>query len=228
MARKVERRGAFEKKYMIALASFVVLYMFVMGAMMLCIAGLVGLLTYSSWVSPFLNAQTIRDWEDYDKYREGLFLFPEARPEATINDYFYMNAEFKYPQEHKVFNLYLDVTYNAEEYAAELQRFQSYSQNYVVEGEAMTGMLIYDKDDVYFNYETYIDYMSTVRKEDGKMIFDSLQGDKYFKRLMDSIAEFFVTGKPSVDPEQTCTVCAIVDALRTAEKTPGEWVKVLR
>ena len=124
--------------------------------MMLCIAGLVGLLTYSSWVSPFLNAQTIRDWEDYDKYREGLFLFPEARPEATINDYFYMNAEFKYPQEHKVFNLYLDVTYNAEQYAAEIQRFQSYSQNYVVEGEAMTGMLIYDKDDVYFNYETYI------------------------------------------------------------------------
>ena len=78
------------------------------------------------------------------------------------------------------------------------------------------------------NYETYIDYMSTVRKEDGKMIFDSLQGDKYFKRLMESIAEFFVTGKPSVDPEQTCTVCAIVEALRIAEKTPGEWVNVLR
>jgi hypothetical protein len=78
------------------------------------------------------------------------------------------------------------------------------------------------------NYDTSFDYMFSVRKESGKTIFTSLEGDKYFKRLMDKIAEFFVTGKSPIDPEQTCTVCAIVEALRTAEKTPGEWVKVIR
>ena len=78
------------------------------------------------------------------------------------------------------------------------------------------------------NYDPSIDYMHSVRKENGKILFTSLEGDKYFARLMESIAEFFVTGKATVDPAQTCAVCAIIDALRTAEKTPGEWVKVIR
>ena len=88
--------------------------------------------------------------------------------------------------------------------------------------------LLYDR--LTADIDTWVDELSEnyFMAENNKTIFDSLEGDQYFKRLMEKIAEFFVSGKPSVDPEQTCTVCAIVEALRAAEKTPGKWVDVLR
>lgn len=96
-------------------------------------------------------------------------------------------------------------------------------------GDIRTAEVVYSNGRIgRVNYEKMIACMHTVRYENNETKFDSLEGDTYFKRLMENIAGFFHTGRSSVDPAETCAVCAILEAMKIAAQTPGIWVNIPR
>lgn len=56
--------------------------------------------------------------------------------------------------------------------------------------------------------------------------FYDLGNDPYFARLMETIAQFFLTGVSAVPREQTLEAMAILEAIHAGIQTPGEWVNV--
>lgn len=140
----------------------------------LALAALSGILFYRNGLAPHLNATLDRDVANYQEYREGKPIFPESFASFDVNDYFYLDAMEKYIGENSC-NLYLDITYTSEEYAAELARLNDYSSKqyvpvyddkgkeihvYDTDGKEIqqfiTGYFLFDENCEYFKYPTYI------------------------------------------------------------------------
>jgi len=82
-----------------------------------------------------------------------------------------------------------------------------------------------DGKNAFLEYSVYNSFAITAEDKDGKDEFKNIESP-FFKEMLDSILNFFVSGNLPFEKEETLEVIAVRDALIKAVKNPDEWIKI--
>ena len=155
-----------------------------------------------------INSFRQYDYSDFyltPDYKERLVVFP-TEIKGNINEYFHLQKTEDFSSVKN--NVYLDITYTAEEYQKEIERLSNWERQYTYNEQQHTAKFLQDKECKHFNYPafiashncTFLVYEYALLLDDYRIVYvyvnsikeeDMLMEDEYLpKRYYEEVEKF--------------------------------------